>query len=285
MKKIILSLAVFASLTGCVSSKKHKAQFAELSALRTEHEQTSTQLRDCNTARESLSSRNRALEEELTNMKNSNNNLLNQLTNMSVLTKAQSESIKKSLENISSKDAYIKDLNRSIQQKDSLNLALVMNLKGALKDVNDQDVEVKVEGSAVFISISDKMLFKSGSYEITPRAKEVLGKVATVIKAQPSMQFMVEGHTDNNPIKTASIKDNWDLSVLRATAVVRVLQDSYGIDPGKMIAAGRGEYRPVVGNNNAENKSRNRRTRIVILPELDQFFKMMEPQQQQQQKK
>ncbi len=121
------------------------------------------------------------------------------------------------------------------------------------------------------------MLFKSGSYEITPRAKEVLGKVATVIKAQPDVQFMVEGHTDNYPIKTSFIKDNWDLSVLRSTAVVRVLQQNYGLDPKRMIAAGRSQYVPVVDNNTADNRSLNRRTRIVILPQLDQFFKLMEP--------
>jgi chemotaxis protein MotB len=152
-----------------------------------------------------------------------------------------------------------------------------MNLKGALKDVNDTDVEIKVEGSAVFISVSDKMLFKSGSYDITPRAKEVLGKVAAVLKAQPELQFMVEGHTDNKPIKTASIKDNWDLSVLRATAVVRVLQSNFGVAPNRMIASGRGEYVPVASNTTAEDRSLNRRTRIVIIPQLDQFFKLLEP--------
>jgi chemotaxis protein MotB len=169
------------------------------------------------------------------------------------------------------------DLQKEMSRKDSLNMALVLNLKGALKDVNDEDVQIKVEGSAVFISISDKMLFKSGSYQITPRAKEVLGKVADVIKAQPQIQFMVEGHTDNKPISTANIKDNWDLSVLRSTAVVRVLQKNYGVDPTRMIAAGRSEYIPLTSNDNTDGRSLNRRTRIVILPQLDQFFKLLEP--------
>jgi chemotaxis protein MotB len=151
-----------------------------------------------------------------------------------------------------------------------------MNLKGALKDVNDTDVNVKVEGSVVFISISDKMLFKSGSYEITPRAKEVLGKVADVLRAQPDMQFMVEGHTDNKAFHSAVLKDNWDLSVLRSTAVVRVLQKTYKIDPSHIIAAGRSEYVSVASNDTPEGRSSNRRTRIMILPQLDQFFKLME---------
>ena len=273
MKKFLLpSLAIVLSFTGCVSSKKFKDQTAKYTALQ-------SQYNDCNSVKDQQAAKLSALQAENENLKANSTTLLNQLNNFSVLTKEQSESIRKSLENISQKDAYIKDLNISMQKKDSLNLALVMNLKGALKDVNDQDVEVKVEGTAVFISISDKMLFKSGSYEITPRAKEVLGKVAEVVKAQPNTQFMVEGHTDNNPIRNTFIKDNWDLSVLRATAVVRVLQQSYGVEAKRMIAAGRSEYQPLVANNTTENKSRNRRTRIMILPELDQFFKLMEPKE------
>ncbi len=156
-----------------------------------------------------------------------------------------------------------------------MNLAL--NLKGVLKDVNDEDVNINIEGSAVFISISDKMLFKSGSYEITARASEVLGKVAAVIKAQPDVQFMVEGHTDSKPITNDKVRDNWDLSVLRSSSIVRELQKSFGVDPARMIAAGRSEYVPVAGNETDEGRSKNRRTRIVILPQLDQFFKLLEP--------
>ena len=217
------------------------------------------------------------MEKELTYLKANSTTMLKQLSDLSVLTTTQSESIRKSLENINAKDIFIQDLQREMSRKDSLNMALVMNLKGALKDVNDQDVEIKVEGSAVFISISDKMLFRSGSYEITSKAKEVLGKVAEVIKAQPEVQFMVEGHTDNKSIHTAFIKDNWDLSVLRATSVVRVLQKNYGVDPSRIIAAGRSEYVSLQPNTTVEGRAMNRRTRIVILPQLDQFFKLMEP--------
>ncbi len=278
MRKALLpALAIILSFTGCVSSKKYKDANAKTTALEAERDRMSSQLRDCTTERDASAARVKSMEDEIANLKLNSTTLLNQMNNFSLLTQQQSESIRKSLENISEKDAYIRNMQVSMQKKDSLNLALVMNLKGALKDVNDQDVEVKVEGTAVFISISDKMLFKSGSYEITPRAKEVLGKVAAVVKAQPNTQFMVEGHTDNKPIRTSFIRDNWDLSVLRASAVVRVLQQNYGIEPNRMIAAGRSQYQPLAANDNTDNRSRNRRTRILILPQLDQFFKLMEP--------
>jgi chemotaxis protein MotB len=281
MKKVIIpAFAVLFSLNACVSSKKFNEQKVKYTSLQTEHDRVSAQLRDCNTERDANAAKVKAMQTEIENMKANSTTLLNQLSNFSVLSAQQSESIRKSLENISAKDAYIKNLQISMQKKDSLNLALVMNLKGALQNVNDEDVEIKVDGSAVFISISDKMLFKSGSYQITSRAKEVLGKVAEVVKAQPDVQFMVEGHTDTKPIHTSFIKDNWDLSVLRSTAVVRVLQQSYGVDPKRIIASGRSQYIPVAENTTSENRSLNRRTRIVILPQLDQFFKLMEPQKQ-----
>jgi chemotaxis protein MotB len=183
------------------------------------------------------------------------------------------------LENIQSKDLYIQNLQSAISRKDSLNMALVMNLKGALNDVNDQDVEIKVEKGVVFISISDKMLFKSGKHEVTDQAMNVLGKVAQVLNNKPDIEFMVEGHTDNVAIKNNCITDNWDLSVKRATSVVRILQTKFGIDPKRMTAGGRGEFLPLQDNSTAEGKAVNRRTRIVILPQLDQFFKLLETPQ------
>jgi chemotaxis protein MotB len=155
-------------------------------------------------------------------------------------------------------------------------MVLVMNLKSALTDINDTDIEIKVEKSAVFISISDKMLFKTGSYDVNDRALTVLGKVAQVLNSRPEIEFMVEGHTDNVPIKNNCVADNWDLSTKRATAVVRLLQNQFRIDPKRMTAGGRGEYLPVAANADAAGKSLNRRTRIVILPQLDQFFKLLE---------
>jgi chemotaxis protein MotB len=273
----ILALSLFAS--SCVSSKKYKKQVSQYDTLKTEYDKLDYRLAACLAEQDEKSKKISSLEEEVRQLKANSTTMLEQLRDMSVLTAAQSESIRKSLENINAKDAYIKDLQVAMSRKDSLNMALVMNLKGALQDVNDEDVNIKVEGSAVFINISDKMLFKSGSYEITPRAKQVLGKVAEVIKAQPDVQFMVEGHTDNKPIATAAVRDNWDLSVLRASSVVRVLQKDYKVDPSRMIAAGRSEYVSVADNKTAEGRSLNRRTRIVILPQLDQFFKLLEPKQ------
>jgi chemotaxis protein MotB len=216
------------------------------------------------------------LNRQLGFLKENNNAMINQMKDLSVISNAQAESIKKSLENISSKDAYIQDIQRAMNRKDSLNMALVMNLKGALNDINDQDVDIKVEKGVVFISISDKMLFKSGSSDITDRAMAVLGKVAQVLNNQPQIEFMVEGHTDNVPMKNNCVQDNWDLSVRRATTVVRMLQNRFNIDPKRMTAGGRGEFMPLQSNDTAEGKTANRRTRIVILPQLDQFFQLLE---------
>ena len=211
-------------------------------------------------------------------LKSNNNVVLSQLKDMSVVSGAQAESIKKSLDNIGAKDLYIQGLQSSMARKDSINMNLVMNLKGAIGDLSDGDINVKVDKGVVYVDISDKLLFKSGSFNITDKAKVVLGKVAKVLAAQPAIDFMVEGHTDSKQLISGGnlMEDNWDLSVKRATTIVRVLQDTYGIDPKRMTAAGRSEYIPVVENNSAENRAANRRTRIVILPQLDQFFKLLE---------
>lgn len=163
------------------------------------------------------------------------------------------------MENIGAKDLYIKDLQGSIARKDSLNMALVMNLKGAIGNLDDKDINIKVEKGVVYVDISDKLLFKSGSYDVNERAKEVLGKVAKVLKAQPDIEFQVEGHTDTVPIKGGALVDNWDLSVKRATTIVRLLQDTYGLDPKRMTAAGRSEYIPVADNGTAEGRAANRK--------------------------
>ena len=223
-----------------------------------------------------MEAESQALYKEIAFLKENNNQMINQLKDLSVISSSQAESIKTSLENIGNKDIYIQDLQKAISRKDSLNMALVMNLKSALTDINDTDIEIKVEKSAVFISISDKMLFKTGSYDVNERALTVLGKVAQVLNSRPDIEFLVEGHTDNVPIKNNCIADNWDLSTKRATAVVRLLQNQFSIDPRRMTAGGRGEYLPVAANTDAAGKSLNRRTRIVILPQLDQFFKLLE---------
>jgi chemotaxis protein MotB len=201
-------------------------------------------------------------------------------TSLSALSSQQAESLRKSIENMGSTNTFIQELQRSLARKDSLTMTLVMNLKGALKDINDQDINIQIDKSAVYISISDKMLFKSGSYEVNDNAQNVLGKVAQVLNSKPDIEFLVEGHTDTVNIKNNCIVDNWDLSTKRATAIVRILQSQYQIDPKRMTAAGRSFYLPVQSNDTPEGRAANRRTRIVILPQLDQFMQLLTRQSQ-----
>ncbi len=217
-----------------------------------------------------------ALEAQLADAKANNNQLLNQMKDLSIISGSQAESIKKSLDNIGVKDAYINELQKAITRKDSMNMALVINLKSAIGNLADKDINIKVDKGVVYVDISDKMLFKSGSWEVTDQASEVLGKVAMVLNSQPDVEFMVEGHTDNVKFKKGDLEDNWDLSTKRATSVIRILQNKYHVPPSHMTAAGRGEYLPIAGNETTEGKATNRRTRIVILPQLDQFFKILE---------
>jgi chemotaxis protein MotB len=270
-------------LFSCVSSKKFRAAQTKYGELNTKYTQLQSDLGNCNDAKAEADRKNKSQQDEIDNLnkqlaflKENNTSALKQLQDLSVISSQQAESIKKSLDNIGAKDAYIQTLQQQMARKDSLNMALVMNLKGAIGNLNDQDINIKVDKGVVYIDISDKLLFNSGSYFVTEKAKEVLGKVATVLKNQPDIEFMVEGHTDNVPYKHGDLLDNWDLSVKRATAVVRILQNQYGLDPAKMAAAGRSEYQPLTTNDTKEGRAANRRTRIVILPQLDQFFKLLE---------
>jgi chemotaxis protein MotB len=282
----LVSAIIIGALTSCVSKKKLQQAEARYNQLDSFYVKVQQDLKLCRDEAEAsarrraqLEAETQALYKEIALLKENNNQMVNQLRDLSVISASQAESIKKSLENIGSKDIYIQDLQKAISRKDSMNMALVMNLKSALTDINDTDIEIKVEKSAVFISISDKMLFKTGSYDVNSNAMTVLGKVAQVLNSRPEIEFMVEGHTDNVPIKNNCIVDNWDLSTKRATAVVRLLQNQFRIDPKRMTAGGRGEYLPVATNDDLAGKSLNRRTRIVILPQLDQFFKLLETPQ------
>jgi chemotaxis protein MotB len=279
---LFATLAVF--LFSCVSQKKFKAEVAKADSLTAANAKLAADLKNCNDLTSADAAAKAALQKQLDDLNNqlaaskqNQDATLKQLENLSLVSSTQAESIKKSLDNIGAKDLYIENLQAALAHKDSLNMALVMNLKGALADVNDQDINIKIDKDVVYIDISDKLLFNSGKWDVTPAAKTVLGKVATVLKAQPNIEFMVEGHTDNKPYDHAGpIKDNWDLSTKRATSVVRILQKEYGLDPAHITAAGRGEYVPVAGNDTNEGRAANRRTRIVILPQLDQFFKLLE---------
>jgi chemotaxis protein MotB len=286
-KQLLLPVLSSLLLFSCVSNKKFKAEQDKYTALNTIYTTLQGTLKNCEddkaeAARKKLLSdaEIESLNKQIAFLKENNTMALQQLQNLSVISSSQAESIKKSMENIGAKDSYIQDLQSSLARKDSLNMALVMNLKGAIGNLDDKDINIKVDKGVVYIDISDKLLFKSGSYDITDNAKEVLGKVAMVLKNQPDIEFMVEGHTDNVGFSKGMLIDNWDLSVKRATSVVRILQKQYGLDPAHIAAAGRGEFKPVADNSTPEGKAANRRTRIVILPQLDQFFKLLETKKQ-----
>ncbi len=277
MKKIaLLSLGTVLLLGSCVSQKK----YAELEA---KHKETqdllnsaTVKLNSCLEEKAALTAKNQSLESQVASLNATNGELIKQIGNFTDLTKKGAENLEKSLESLKEKDLTIRKLRDAVTRRDSVNLALVQSLKGALGNLDDEDIEINVEKGVVYVSISDKLLFASGSHKVTDRAKQVLGKVATVVKNKPDFEFMVEGHTDNVPISTSCIKDNWDLSVLRATSVVRILQNDFGVSPARMTAAGRSEYVPVADNTSKENRAKNRRTRIVVLPKLDQFYSMIE---------
>ena len=269
MKKFVLILLGGLALTSCVSNKKFRALQDQLKSTEDLLNTATVKLNSCLKDRELLQSNNELL-------RKNNEGLLTNLGNMTMLTQKGADNLERSLESIKEKDLTIKNLRDAVTRRDSINLALVQSLKGVLGNLDDEDITVQVDKGVVYVSISDKMLFSSGSYNVTSRAREVLGKVAKVVNNKPDFEFMVEGHTDNVPIKNTCIKNNWDLSVLRATAVVNILQNDFGVSPSRMTAAGRGEYVPVTSNSTAEGRAVNRRTRIVVLPKLDQFYNMIE---------
>lgn len=274
MKKIILGcLGVTLLLSSCVSQKK----YADLEAKQKETQDllnsATVKLNDCLEEKATASSRLQTLEDQNAFLKANNQELINNMGNLTTLTTKGAENLEKSLESLQEKDLTIRKLNDAITRRDSVNLSLVQSLKGVLGNLDDEDIEISVEKGVVFVSISDKLLFSSGSYNVTNRAKEVLGKVAKVVNNKPDFEFMVEGHTDDVPYRSnGAILDNWDLSVKRATAVVRILQNDFNVDPKRMTAAGRAEFVPV----SQTEKSKNRRTRIVVLPKIDQFYSMIE---------
>lgn len=283
-RQVLLVALTPVVLFSCVSTKKFKAEQQKYTQLNDSYAKLQADLKACEDQKAEEARKKTALQTEIDALnkqiaflKENNTQALKQLQDLSVISSSQAESIKKSMENMGAKDSYIQTLQQQMARKDSLNMALVMNLKGAIGNLDDKDINIKVDKGVVYIDISDKLLFKSGKFDVTEEAKTVLGKVATVLKNQPDIEFMVEGHTDNVPYKGGTLLlDNWDLSVKRATSVVRILQNQYGLDPAKMSAAGRGEYLPLAPNDSPENKAANRRTRIVILPQLDQFFKLLE---------
>ncbi|SOD96138.1 OmpA/MotB family protein [Spirosoma fluviale] len=285
MKRVLIIFAAVAMLASCNSKKR----LAEIKALQDARDKAVASLNDCDqrtaTLRSQLSAKDTDLQgkdkqvgdlqAQIDYLKKTNINLLDRMSDLSIVSKSGAESIRKSLETLNEQTKYTNNLNSTIQRKDSLNLALVMSLKRSLDDINDQDVQIEVKKGVVYVSISDKLLFKSGSYDITPKAEVVLGKVAKVVNDHKDLDILVEGHTDAVPISTAAIKDNWDLSALRATSVVRTLQAKFGVSPERLTAGGRSEFSPKDDNTTAVGRQQNRRTEIIITPKLDQFFNLL----------
>jgi chemotaxis protein MotB len=259
--------------SGCVSKKKFSQLQEDYQDTKTNLETTATKLSAC---KEEKSNMKAAYESQIETLKNTNNALINSQDNLATISQKGAENLERSLESLQEKDMQIKTMRDAINKKDSVTLALVTSMKSALSDVNDDDIEISVDKGAVFVSISDKLLFDSGKYSLSKDSKNVLGKVAKVVKDKKDFEFMVEGHTDTDPIATSCISDNWDLSAKRAIAVVRVLQEDYNVDPKRMTAAARSKFIPVASNDNASGKAKNRRTKIIVLPKLDQFFGMIE---------
>ena len=276
MKKAVVLTLISIFLASCVSQKK----FTELEELQQNTknllDSTTVQLNTCNDEKEAALAQVSSLTEQNKFLTENNQDLINNIGNLTTLSTKGAENLEKSLESMKEKDIRIQRMQDAVTKKDSVTLALVTSLKGVLGNMSDEDIEINVEKGVVYVSISDKLLFRSGSYTVTNRAKTVLGKVAKVVNDKPEIEFMVEGHTDNVPIKMDGIEDNWDLSVKRATAVVRILENEFGVSPSRMTAAGRSYYIPVADNDTASNRAKNRRTRIVVLPKLDQFYDLIE---------
>ena len=275
MKKAIALMVSGILLYSCVSQKK----FNELEELQQNTknllDSATVKLNTCNEDKEAALASLATLQEQNQFLKANNQDLINNIGNLTTLSQKGAENLEMSLESMKEKDIRIQRMQDAVTKKDSVTLALVTSLKGVLGNLSDEDIEINVEKGVVYVSIYDKLLFRSGSYTVTARAKEVLGKVAKVVNDKPELEFMVEGHTDNVPIKAEGILDNWDLSVKRATAVVRILENDFGVAPARMTAAGRSFYIPVADNDTAANRAKNRRTRIVVLPKLDQFYDLI----------
>jgi chemotaxis protein MotB len=275
MKKIILlSFSMMLLLSSCVSKKEYAALEAKQKETQDLLNSATVKLNSCLADAAAANAQVNALKDQLADMRKSNDNLIQSNKDLTMLTSKGASNVEKTLESLKEKDLKISRLQDAISKKDSVMLALVTSLKKEV-GINDPDIEVNVEKGVVFISIADKLLFKSGSYNITTRAEEILAKVAKVIKSKPNFEAMVEGHTDTVSYQKGVLLDNWDLSVKRSTSIIRELQ-KLGVNPAQLIAAGRGEYVPLVDNDTAENRARNRRTRIVVLPKIDQFYDMIE---------
>ncbi|MFB9057808.1 flagellar motor protein MotB [Mariniflexile ostreae] len=269
----LVLLATLVLTTSCVSKKKYVALEREngeiksaLTKVRVENEDLESKFAVIQARVDTYNSKINALTEE-------NEVKFETVGDVAVISDATKKTMRETLKNV---DPNI--LANATSLKDSMNLAVSYNLQKTMDNNSfneDEDIAIDIDETVVMISISDKMLFNTASYRLSSKANTILEKLANIINSEPSIEVMVEGHTDSRSINTAKIANNWELSVLRATSVVRKLQDSYGVAPEKLIAAGRSSYLPVADNDSSENRAKNRRTRIVILPNINKFFALM----------
>jgi len=272
MKKVfVVSLTSIALLASCVSKKKYVALEDNLA-------QTQSQLTKTQVEKEELQAKVAKIEARVAEYNSKINSLKEVSENQFDLDNGtlMSQSTKSKMEATLAK-VDPADLAAAKTMEDSVNLAISYNLKNAISDTSENDdIDISVDKTVVMINISDKLLFNTAGYTVSKKADGLLSKLAEVIKSEPSMEVMVEGHTDSRTINTALFKDNWDLSVKRATSVVRTLQEDYSVNPEQLIAAGRSKYQPLVDNTDTDAMAKNRRTRIVIIPNLDKFFALLE---------
>ena len=280
MKKIfVLGLISLLTATSCGPNKELLASQKELKTTQDLLNTATVKLNSCLSDKAVADASLDALKEQLVDLRKTNDALFSSTKEMTVLTTKGAENLEKTLESLQERDLKISRLQDAVNKKDSVTLAIVSSLKKSV-GIDDPDIEINVEKGVVFISISDKLLFKSGSYVVTEKAKVVLGKVAKVINDKPDFEAMIEGHTDSRSYASGVLLDNWDLSVKRSTSVIRELQ-KMGVNPSQLIAAGRSSYVPLVDNENAINRAKNRRTRVVVMPKIDQFYNMIEEEMKQ----
>ncbi|MDY6205157.1 MAG: OmpA family protein [Prevotella sp.] len=270
-KQVILMSFVAGALllTGCASKKDLTNCRNENKSLMEQNQELREQLAACNSRSESLA-------EQYANVKSENDRLHNSLDKSLTNANQNNISIEKLVDQINESNQYIRHLVSVKSKSDSLNMVLTNNLTRSLSREELREVDVQVLKGVVYISLADNMLYKSGSYEINDRAAETLSKIAKIIMDYKDYDVLVEGNTDDVPISRENIRNNWDLSCLRASSVVQFLQTRYGVDPKRMTAGGRGEYNPIATNDTNVGKQRNRRTQIIITPKLDQFMELID---------
>ncbi len=261
---------------GCVSQKKYKQLQSSYSQLQLKSNELSISNQECQSSLSTANSRVKSLEEQLASERSNLASLQSALDKCLTSSGQGNINISKLVDEINASNKYIQHLVNTKNKSDSLNMVLTNNLTRSLSREETQGVDVQVLKGVVYISLSDNMLYKSGSYEISDAAGVTLGKIAKIITDYKDYDVLIEGNTDNVPISKPNIRNNWDLSTLRASSVVQALQNNYSVDPKRLTAGGRGEYNPVSDNNTEAGKSKNRRTQIIITPKLDQFMELIE---------